>query len=121
MIKLVLQLSILSILFFICLRYDLGISNTKALSRSVLFTLLIGVLHLGIQHSSIESMGSLSNYGNYDSGTDTEDEYEPDGDDDDDDDDDDEENEDDEGSGETGGDDSSNTDKKKKKKKKKKN
>ena len=117
MIKLVLQLSILSILFFICLRYDLGISKTKALSRSVLFTLLIGVLHLGIQQSSIESMGSLSNYGNYDSGTDTEDEYDPDGDEDEDED----EDEDDEGSGETGGDDTSKTDKKKKKKKKKKN
>ena len=106
MIKLLLQLSILSILFFICLRYDLGISKTKAISRSVLFTLLIGVLHLGIQQYSIESMGSPSNYGNYDSGTDTEEEYEPDGDDDDDDDDDKE------------ADSTSNKEKKKKKKKK---
>ena len=66
--KLIIQLLFLCILFYVCLRYDLGIIHTKCISRSILFSLLIGVLYLITLNPSREGvypglvMGNSSNY-----------------------------------------------------------
>ena len=44
--ELILQLFILCSLFFIFLRYDLGLSYSKCISRSILFTIFIGLVYL---------------------------------------------------------------------------
>jgi ABC-type lipoprotein release transport system permease subunit len=56
MITFILQLLFLTVIFFICLRYDLGKSFKASLSRAVLFGIMIGILYLLLQQSSIEGM-----------------------------------------------------------------
>ena len=58
--NIIIQLLILCILFFICLRYDLGLSYSKCISRSVLFTLLISVVFIST-HSNKEGLTYNSN------------------------------------------------------------
>ena len=53
--NIIIQLLILSILFFICLRYDLGLSYSNCISRSALFTLIIGVVFIST-HSNKEGL-----------------------------------------------------------------
>ena len=62
--KLIIQLVFLCVLFYLCLRYDLGVAQTKSISRSILFTLLIGVIYLITMNSTREGavMGNSSNY-----------------------------------------------------------
>ena len=102
--KLIIQLVFLCILFYLCLRYDLGVAQTKSISRSILFTLLIGVIYLITMNSTREGavVGSSSNY----FGSSKSDEMS--------------ESEDEDEDEDTTGDVSSGDDKKKKKKKKKK-
>tara|TARA_X000001036_G_C20671604_1_gene802694 strand:+ start:1361 stop:1603 length:243 start_codon:yes stop_codon:yes gene_type:complete len=62
--KLILQLFFLSIVFFLCLRYDLKVSYTKSISRAILFALIIGIIHLLTQNPSIEGWcGLFGGYG----------------------------------------------------------
>ena len=62
--KFILELVFLCILFYLCLRYDLGVAQTKSISRSIFFTLLIGVIYLITMNSTREGavMGNSSNY-----------------------------------------------------------
>jgi hypothetical protein len=69
--RFILELVFLCILFYFCLRYDLGITPTISISRSILFTLVIGVIYLVTIKSTREGatsafpglvMGNSSNY-----------------------------------------------------------
>ena len=59
MLTLLLQLSLLTVIFFICIRYDLGKSFKKSLSRAILIGLMIGILYIILQQSSIEGMNTF--------------------------------------------------------------
>ena len=62
--RFILQLVFLCLLFYLGLRYDLGIMHTKSISRSILLTLVIGVIYLVSFNSTREGavMGNSSNY-----------------------------------------------------------
>jgi hypothetical protein len=59
MITLILQLLFLTVIFFICIRYDLGKSFKKSLSRAIVIGLMIGILYIILQQSSIEGMNTF--------------------------------------------------------------
>tara|TARA_B110000467_G_C18204138_1_gene413548 strand:+ start:631 stop:876 length:246 start_codon:yes stop_codon:yes gene_type:complete len=58
MITFILQLLFLTVIFFICIRYDLGKSFKASLSRAILIGLMIGILYLLLQQSSIEGINN---------------------------------------------------------------
>ena len=58
--KLFIQLIILGIIYFIILRYDLGLSQSKAISRAILFSLIVVVLYLIIQTPTIETYNTIA-------------------------------------------------------------
>lgn len=89
--ELILQLFILCSLFFIFLRYDLGLSYSKCISRSILFTIFIGLVYLTYTTSYKENFEFSTSYED----TDSEDETDEDETDDDDTDDETDEDEDD--------------------------
>lgn len=89
--ELILQLFILCCLFFIFLRYDLGLSYSKCISRSILFTIFIGLVYLTYTTSYKENFEFSTSYED----TDSEDETDEDETDDDDTDDETDEDEDD--------------------------
>ena len=59
MTTLILQLLFLTVVFFIFLRYDLGKSFKKSLSRAILIGLMIGILYILLQQPSIEGMNTF--------------------------------------------------------------
>ena len=59
MTTLILQLLFLTVVLFIFLRYDLGKSFKKSLSRAILIGLMIGILYIILQQSSIEGMNTF--------------------------------------------------------------
>jgi hypothetical protein len=69
--ELIIQLFILCSLFFIFLRYDLGLSYSKCISRSVLFTIFIGLVYLIYTTSYKENFGYSTTYEDSDTDTDT--------------------------------------------------
>ena len=69
--ELIIQLFILCSLFFIFLRYDLGLSYSKCISRSILFTLFIGLVYLIYTTSYKENFGYSTTYEDSDTDTDT--------------------------------------------------
>ena len=70
--KLFIQLIILGIIYFIILRYDLGLSQSKAISRAILFSLIVVVLYLIIQTPTIETYNTIADTNeNYDAATDS--------------------------------------------------
>ena len=75
--ELILQLFILCSLFFIFLRYDLGLSYSKCISRSILFTIFIGLVYLTYTTSykeNFEFTTSSDESSDEDEDTDSEDE-----------------------------------------------
>ena len=75
--ELILQLFILCCLFFIFLRYDLGLSYSKCISRSILFTIFIGLVYLTYTTSykeNFEFTTSSDESSDEDEDTDSEDE-----------------------------------------------
>ena len=56
MTTLILQLLFLTVVFFIFLRYDLGKSFKKSLSRAILIGLMIGILYILLQQPTIEGI-----------------------------------------------------------------
>ena len=75
--ELIIQLFILCSLFFIFLRYDLGLSYSKCISRSILFTIFIGLVYLTYTTSYKENFEFSTSYEYTDSedeDTDSEDE-----------------------------------------------
>lgn len=59
MITLIVQLFFLTVIFFICIRYDLGKSFNKSLSRAILIGFMIGILYILLQQHSIEGMNTF--------------------------------------------------------------
>ena len=72
--ELIIQLFILCSLFFIFLRYDLGLSYSKCISRSVLFTIFIGLVYLIYTTSYKENFEFSTSYEDTDTESDTDDE-----------------------------------------------
>ena len=78
MITLIVQLLFLTGIFFICIRYDLGKSFKKSLSRAILFGLMIGIIYIVLQQPSREGIVAYNcstnaplTFGAKTSGTDT--------------------------------------------------
>ena len=82
--ELILQLFILCCLFFIFLRYDLGLSYSKCISRSILFTIFIGLVYLTYTTSYKENFEFTTSSEDTDTESDTDDDTDDDDTDDDD-------------------------------------
>ena len=76
--ELIIQLFILCSLFFIFLRYDLGLSYSKCISRSVLFTIFIGLVYLIYTTSYKENFEFSTSYEDTDTESDTDDDNDDD-------------------------------------------